>query len=247
MIWAANWKMNLAPKESLAFLQTINAKIDDSLQKQIIVFPQNYSLGLLENIFTHSPMQWGAQNIHPENDGAFTGENSVEQLVKMGAQWVLVGHSERRKFFQETNESCSVKIAFLQSKQIKPMYCVGENIAEREAGKTDLVLEEQLKVGLSKIDPQQSFSIAYEPVWAIGTGQVASPEQVEEAHLCIRRFLADNISKELAANTPILYGGSVKAKNCEDLAKVNHVDGFLIGGASLDIDEFCQIIEQTKN
>tara|TARA_B100001248_G_scaffold241870_1_gene208915 strand:- start:25724 stop:26467 length:744 start_codon:yes stop_codon:yes gene_type:complete len=247
MIWAANWKMNLSPAESLDLLQSICESVPESLLSDFIVFPQNYSLGLLAKIVQHSNMSFGAQNVYPAKDGAYTGENSVEALKAMGADWALVAHSERRKYFAETNASAAEKIAFLQAEDIKPMYCIGESVEDREAGTTEEVLLDQLKVGLQKLDLQKDFAIAYEPVWAIGTGQVASPEQVAEAHDFIRRFLAEDIAKEVAARTPILYGGSVKPSNCEALAAVPHVDGFLIGGASLDTEQLCQIIEQTKN
>lgn len=242
-IWAANWKLYKSPQESL---QTINALLDiipTSLHSQVLVFPQNFSVGVLSTLLSKTSLLWGAQNIHHENEGAFTGENSPKVLRDLGATHALIGHSERRKLFLETNDFLARKITSAQKEKLIPVYCVGETLEERENGKTNEVLEEQLKKGLQFCDFQKPLLIAYEPVWAIGTGKVAEPKQVEEAHAFIRSSLKELTHADFADRTPILYGGSVKAENAGVLSKIKDVNGFLVGGASLKAESFNDIIK----
>lgn len=246
MIWAANWKMNLSPQEGIDFLQNFVENQSTEVQKHTWFFPQNYSIGAIYKILNKTPIQWGAQNISDKQNGAFTGENSASTLKDLGATSCLIGHSERRSLFHEDNELLSSKIAYAQSLDLCPLYCIGESLEDRESNQIEKVLNEQLKIGLSKLDTNKSFAIAYEPVWAIGTGQVASLEQVEEAHAFIRQKMKEIYSEDIAHKCPILYGGSVKPENAKSLASGKNVDGFLIGGASLKIEDFCQIIEQSK-
>ncbi len=242
-IWAANWKLNKSPKESLVAINELLEQVPKNLHSQVLVFPQNFSVGVLASLLSKTSMTWGAQNIHPENEGAFTGENSPKILKEMGATHVLIGHSERRHLFAEANEFLARKVSSAQKEMLIPVLCIGETLEERESNKTKSVLEEQLKIGLQFCDFQKPVIIAYEPVWAIGTGKVAMPEQVLEAHAFIRNYLKEMTQQDFAEKTPILYGGSVKADNAEILSKVANVNGFLVGGASLQAETFNQIIQ----
>jgi len=188
-----------------------------------------------------------AQNSWKEKKGAFTGETSPEQLADSGIGWVILGHSERRSIFGEGAELIGEKTLSAIGCGLSVIFCCGELLEERKSGKTQEVVFAQLKP-LKGLKPQdwKRIVIAYEPVWAIGTGVVATPEQAQETQLAIRKWLADNISKEVAATTRIIYGGSVNGKNCQDLAKQPDIDGFLVGGASLKADEFLTICASGK-
>ncbi|MCB0348853.1 MAG: triose-phosphate isomerase, partial [Bdellovibrionales bacterium] len=237
------WKLNKSPQESLETINELLELVPKQLHSQVLVFPQNFSVGVLASLLSKTSMTWGSQNIHPENEGAFTGENSPKILKEMGGTHALVGHSERRHLFGETNDFLARKVSSAQKERLTPVYCVGETLEEREANKTKAVLEEQLKVGLQFCDFQKPIIIAYEPVWAIGTGKVANAEQVLEAHAFIRNYLKEMTQADFAEKTPILYGGSVKADNAGVLSKIANVNGFLVGGASLKADSFHQIIQ----
>jgi len=178
--------------------------------------------------------------------GAFTGENSPAVLAEIGTPYALVGHSERRALFHETDEETGQKVKALHSVGIIPMLCVGEVLPEREAGRTRDVIVRQLRAGLAHRDSTSAITIAYEPVWAIGTGKVATPEQANEAHIALRAELVEIGGRDFADRTPILYGGSVKPDNAAEIAAKNEVDGFLVGGASLEVASFlslCQVVK----
>jgi triosephosphate isomerase len=177
--------------------------------------------------------------------GAFTGENSPHVLAELATPYVLVGHSERRALFGETDEQTGLKVKALHAEGITPMLCVGESLEEREAGRTNEVIVRQLKAGLAHRDATKRILIAYEPVWAIGTGKVASPEQANDAHAVLRKALV-SFGQALADATPILYGGSVKPDNCAEIAKQPEIDGFLVGGASLESDSFLALCQTPK-
>jgi len=197
---------------------------------------------------TASPtLKIAAQNCWKEKKGAVTGENSPEQLIDSGIHWVILGHSERRSIFGESSELIGEKTKVALACGLSVIYCVGEVLEDRKSGKTEQVVYSQLKP-IQALKPQdwQHIVIAYEPVWAIGTGVVATPEQAQETQLAIRKWIADNISKEVAASTRIIYGGSANGKNCGELAKQPDIDGFLVGGASLKADEFLQICASGK-
>ena len=184
------------------------------------------------------PFEWGAQNCFSEDKGAFTGENSPAQIKELGAGWCLVGHSERRHLFGETDEAIAKKIQRFQQLSLTPLFCVGELLNDREAGKTLEILKTQLANGLSLADKAKPLVIAYEPVWAIGTGKVAGPDQVREAHA----FLREEVSRlGFPASVALLYGGSVKPENAKSLISIPNVDGFLVGGASLEVESFLAI------
>ncbi len=251
-IIAGNWKMHKGLKETQDFLAELQSQIEDDPEKlKWIVFPPTVSLARAQQILHGGPIKWGAQNCHWEEKGAFTGETSPEMLKELGAEYCLVGHSERRELFGETNDSCSKKILALHIEDVIPLFCVGEKLAEREAGKTEAVLKTQLIEGLAALkehhlkirESQHHFDlvVAYEPVWAIGTGKTASPQMASEAHAFIRKCLSEIFDPATAEAIPLLYGGSVKPENAKELAKQPHIDGFLVGGASLVANSFAQI------
>ena len=225
-----NWKLNKDLDGTKDFLDKLNSLVDDGVTSSFAVFPP----ALLAGVFSdQSKILWGGQNIFFEESGAFTGENSATVLKSMGASYVLIGHSERRNLFHETNEDVSKKTLLALEKGLKPVICVGENLKERESGRVFDVLNRQLTEGLDAVD-FNSIILAYEPVWAIGTGKTATPEEVEEVHDWLRAKLASE-------ETPLLYGGSVKPGNAKNLFELKNVNGFLIGGASLDPKSFYQI------
>lgn len=235
-IFAANWKLFKGPKETREFF----AQFKDVCGKatgELVFFPPAISLESASASLAGSAIKWGAQNCYSQAQGAFTGENSVAMVKELGASYVLIGHSERRKIFGETDAMIAEKVAFVQSQGLTPMLCIGETLEEREAMKTYEVLDKQLHLGLEKADKNKPLVIAYEPVWAIGTGKVATPQQVEETHSDVYTILA----KLGFENSPLLYGGSVKPDNAAGLIQIPHVNGFLVGGASLEVKSFLDI------
>lgn len=241
-IVAANWKMYKTPSECVTFLDKFLEIIPQKIQKQIFIFPSTLCLQNVEDFLEEmdSDLLTGAQNCHFEDEGAFTGETSPKVLKDMTVNAVLIGHSERRQYFKEDNELLAKKIKAVQNHNLIPMYCVGETLEQRKSNKTFDVLKEQLTIGLKHFDRKGSLIVAYEPVWAIGTGEVATPEQAQEAHEFIRKTLAEITG----LNTyKILYGGSVKPENAKELSSKKDIDGFLVGGASLKPESFAQICE----
>lgn len=242
-IFAANWKLNKTPIESEQFLTEFKNQIlgnkNFSETKEVIIFPSAFCLDAVGKKTAGTEILFGPQNISAEKSGAFTGENSVEVAQSMGAKAALIGHSERRQLFSETDLLINKKIKLTQSLKLIPVFCIGETLQQREANTTEAICFAQLEAGLAGADKVQRLIIAYEPVWAIGTGKVASVEQVASVHL--------QISKKLKAmeffNFQLLYGGSVKPENAKELLQVPHVDGFLIGGASLDPISFAKICQ----
>ena len=240
-IFAANWKLNKTPSESKMFFENLLPKVNAEffLSKELIFFPQNFSLDVTAQILRMSSVGFGPQNIHFEKSGAFTGENSAEVAKKMDCEYILLGHSERRQFFAENHLALSKKVKQVQDLDLIPVFCIGETLEQREQGKTGFICAEQLTEGLKLADKTKRLIVAYEPVWAIGTGKVATLDQVKEAHDMIHNFLASH----LYADYQILYGGSVKPDNSKDLLSIPHVDGFLVGGASLEVDSFLKICQ----
>jgi triosephosphate isomerase len=230
---AGNWKMNKNPAQAAEFIRDLKSQAKDEEQAHLVVIPPALSAYEVANGVKGTGIAWGGQNCYSEMSGAFTGENSPQTLKDMGAKYCLVGHSERRHIFGERDEGLAKKVKALQDQGLTPILCVGETLAEREAGRTAEVILAQTKNGLASADLSKGYWIAYEPVWAIGTGKVATPEQVEEAHTLLRKQVGEKI--------PILYGGSVKPDNSAQLAGLKNVNGFLIGGASLKVDEFLKI------
>lgn len=244
---AANWKMHKSPREAVEFFKAFLPKVESKPQgREVIVFVPAIDLWVTEQAVRGSGIGWGAQNSHFEMKGAFTGENSPQVLAEIGAPYCLVGHSERRSLFHETDEETGKKVKALHQVGITPMLCVGETLSEREAGKTADVIVRQLRAGLAQRDISKPVMIAYEPVWAIGTGKVATPEQANEAHQVLRGALKEIGGAEFAEKTPILYGGSVKPDNAAEIARQKEVDGFLVGGASLEVPSFLALCQVEK-
>lgn len=228
--------MNKSPNEARAFFNHFK-QVSKKATGDLIFFPPATCLEATSAALQGSSIKWGAQNCYSQALGAFTGENSAMVIKEMGGTFVLIGHSERRQIFNESDALISDKVAFVQGLGLVPMLCVGETLQERELKRTFRVLEVQLEMGLAKADREKPLIIAYEPVWAIGTGKVATPEQVAETHTDVF-----NILQTLGFGTsPILYGGSVKPENASALIKQPHVSGFLVGGASLEPQSFIEI------
>lgn len=240
-IFAGNWKMHHGPKETAAFVKEFSELVSPDSHREWVLFPPALSLPALQQGLKGSLIKHGAQNCHYEPKGAFTGELSVAMLKEVGCTYSLVGHSERRQLFGETDATCAKKVKALAEGGLIPMLCIGETQKERDAEQTVEVLKRQVTESLSLWDPSLPLVIAYEPVWAIGTGRVATPAQAEEAHLAVRRMLSERFGAQKAAETAILYGGSVKPDNCRELAALPNIDGFLVGGASLVAKTFAQI------
>lgn len=235
-IFAANWKLNKSPTEAQAFVADLKKHIDVN-KYRVFLFPQNFSLSIVISECKNSHIEVGPQHICEQVGGAFTGENSVVTAKEMGSQLVLIGHSERRQYYGETDELVALKIHLSQKNDVLPIFCIGETLIERESDRTYDVLKKQLMIGLDKADKAKPIVIAYEPVWAIGTGKVATLDQVKATHELIHEIVLNMGFND----TKILYGGSVKADNAQSMISLPYVDGFLIGGASLQVDSFLAI------
>jgi len=243
-IFAANWKMNSGPSEARTFMRVFLTRYARRPDRTVIFFPPALSLAAVrDSLRERSDILTGVQNIHWEAKGAFTGENSAPIAADAGAGYALVGHSERRHVFGETDEQTAKKCAAAFAAGIVPMLCVGEKLDERERGETEKVVVRQLRAGLSALSNAQVAKtiIAYEPVWAIGTGKTATPADATAVHVAIRAELK-SIAGEHGASVPILYGGSVNAQNVRSLLDAKGVDGVLVGGASLDADGWATIV-----
>jgi triosephosphate isomerase (TIM) len=241
---AANWKMYKTPAESKAFIEAFLPLVAGHTRDEIAIFPSVTSLATVVEAAAGSDIKVGLQNMHFAEEGAFTGETCASMLLAVGATHVLIGHSERRQYFGETDEIVNKKLHTALKHKIVPVVCVGEHLHEREAGHTAQVLCTQLQGALASITPEaaESIVIAYEPVWAIGTGRTATPAMAVEAHLTVRAEIAKLLGDKVAEEVRILYGGSVKPENACELLCENEIDGALVGGASLKPDSFSAII-----
>ncbi len=242
---AGNWKMNLTPDDSASLVDEVNAVVGDQTTVQVCVCPPFTSLPIVSEKVEQSEVLLGAQNMHEQPSGAYTGEVSAEMLRSLYVSHVILGHSERRQYCGETNVSINGKILAAIQSNLKPIYCIGETLDEREAGKTMEVLGAQVREGLENYPSHalEFLIIAYEPVWAIGTGKTATDEMAQEAHAEIRRVLSEMFGESAASSIRILYGGSMKPENAAGLLSQPDVDGGLIGGASLSAKSFCDIVE----
>jgi triosephosphate isomerase len=243
-IFAANWKMNHGPSDAREFLRSFLQYYPRHSDRQIILFPSTVALAaVVEGLKDRSDIRVGIQNIYWEAKGAFTGEVSASMARDAGAHYALVGHSERRHVFGETDEQTGRKVAACFRAGLTPILCIGEKLEERESGETDVVVLRQLRAGLSGIEPAQiaHVLIAYEPVWAIGTGKNATPEDASRVHRLIRYELK-LMSPEKYTAIPILYGGSVNRGNVAQLLAAAEVEGVLVGGASLDPEAWSSIV-----
>ena len=243
---AGNWKMNNDLNASQSLISKITSGLSGiNYDCEIIICPPFTSLSEAHSLIKDTSVKLGAQNMYFEESGAYTGEVSAQMLKSIGCEYVILGHSERRTIFNEKDDLINKKIKAALKAGLKPIFCVGETLEEREAGREKDVLQTQLSGGLSGISVEQmkSLIIAYEPVWAIGTGRTASPEQAEEMHNFIREFIKNDFTPETSENLTIQYGGSVKPENARELLSQQDIDGSLIGGASLKADSFLSIIE----
>ncbi len=242
---AANWKMFKTPAEARAFVEAFLPLVAGHERDEIALFPSPVLLPTVVEAVKGSKVAAGAQNIHFAEEGAFTGETSVGQLKAVGGTHTLIGHSERRQYFGETDEIVNKKLHTALKHGVVPIVCIGEVLAEREAGKTAEVLKTQVTGAFAGITAEAAgpIVIAYEPVWAIGTGKTATPEIAIDAHKIIRAEVARLLGVEVAAAMRILYGGSVKPDNCTSLIGQEEIDGALVGGASLKPDSFAAIVK----
>ncbi len=244
-ILAGNWKLNKTIKEAIELVTLLKRQITDFQHVDVVVCPPFTALSEVSEILLESEIALGAQDVYWEERGAFTGEVSPSLLKDAGCRYVIIGHSERRQFFHETHETVNKKTKAALKAGLVPIICVGETLAEREAGRTFAVVEEQLKGGLAGLSDEElrRSVLAYEPVWAIGTGKVATPAQAQEVHAFIRAQVAKAFGAETAAGLRIQYGGSVKSENISDLMREPDIDGALVGGASLDAAGFAGIVK----
>jgi triosephosphate isomerase (TIM) len=245
-IIAANWKMNMTAAEASSFMEDLKLELKNFDGVEIVIVPPFTALPRVSEFVSEIPgVTLGAQNMWHETSGAFTGEVSAAMLREFFTRYVVLGHSERRTIFGETDAIVNSKVKAAHAANLRPILCVGETLAERDAGTHHAVLSKQLKGSLAGLDSEQMLDtvIAYEPVWAIGTGRTASPEQAQEAHAFIRKNLADLFDKDTTAKIRIQYGGSVKPDNAKELLHQPDIDGALVGGASLDPRSFAKIVK----
>ena len=244
-VMAANWKMHKTIPETIGFLDTFMPLARDIPEdREIVIAPPFIGLETLCRAFLgRKHMSVAAQNMHYEEKGAFTGEISPVMLWDIGVKSVILGHSERRHVFGESDELIARKLASALSHDIRPIFCIGETLDQREAGETLKVLESQLSEGLTSVteSDMQNVIVAYEPVWAIGTGKTATPDQAQEAHSAVRSWIAEHFNSGIADQIRILYGGSVKPENVNELMALPDVDGALVGGAALEPESFAAI------
>jgi len=233
----ANWKMNKTISESINFLEEFKKKALQNIKSKIMLCPSFTSLKILETHLTGTKIELGSQNVHQKKRGAYTGEISVEMLKEIECEWVILGHSERRQYFLEEDVIINDKMNTVIENDLKPILCIGENESQRNKNETFDVLKNQLSTALSNITLTSKMLIAYEPVWAIGTGLSANFDQINEVVNWISQFLL----QEFSLKVPILYGGSVSAVNCESIISLENVSGFLIGTSALDVNEFSRI------
>ena len=244
---AGNWKMNLSRNEAVALAEAIVAQLGTT-DVEVAVAPPSVYLDSVSQATNGSAVGLSAQNMYHEANGAFTGEISASMLLDLGCKYVILGHSERRHILGETDQDVNRKVLAALAAGLVPIVCVGETLEEREANKTQSVVQQQCDGSLAGLTNEQMSGvvIAYEPVWAIGTGKVATPAQAEEVHADLRRLLETRYNSEVAAAVRIQYGGSVKPDNAGDLLGQPNIDGALVGGASLKVDSFLGIIAASK-
>jgi len=244
-IIAGNWKMNKTLDEAVVLAKSLEGKVGNQIDVDVVLCPPYTNLASVHEIIADSAISLGAQNIFWEEKGAYTGEISADMLKSVGCEYVIIGHSERRQYFHETDETVNKKIRRALQAGLIPIVCVGEMLSQREAGETQGLVGSQIKGCLRGLSKEQvsRLIIAYEPIWAIGTGVVATPEQAQDVHKFIRAMFDELYDEELAQSVRIQYGGSMKPVNAAELLSQPDIDGGLIGGASLDADSFLGIIE----
>jgi triosephosphate isomerase len=242
---AGNWKMHKTIGEALQFADALARRFPPPQERDIVIAAPFTALESLGRALRGSAIELSAQNIHWEEQGAFTGEVSARMLLEAGCRYVIAGHSERRRYFGEKNREINLKVRAALKAGLRPILCVGETLEERGDKNTFRVIRKQVKEGLNNLSPDdiRHAIVAYEPVWAIGTGKTAAPAQAQEVHRFIRQMTAELFGKEIAEATPIIYGGSVNPGNIRDLMAEPDINGVLAGGASLDVETFSKIIQ----
>ena len=240
---AGNWKMNMLPADTINFIEGLAPLVKDSENEVILCVPYTdlfYAWHTTEGTNIHI----GAENMHWEEKGAYTGEVSGQMLKSIGVEYVIIGHSERRAYFAETDETVNKKVKSALLNGLKPIICVGETLDQRESGKQEEIITNQTHLALEGLNENQlqNVMIAYEPIWAIGTGKTATAEDANNAIKSIRKQIEKDFGKTISENIIILYGGSVKSENCSELFSMSDIDGGLVGGASLKVDEFAKIV-----
>jgi len=246
---AGNWKMNKTPQGTQDFIEKLLLSSLECSNCDVLLIPPFTSLDRAGSLLSNSRLLLGAQDMHAEASGAYTGAISASMLVACGCRFMLAGHSERRHVFGDSNEVVNQKLHAALQNDLRPILCVGETLDQRQANRTEAVLEDQLAGGLKNVEEAAlaDIVIAYEPVWAIGTGETATPEQAQEAVAFLRAWIETRYSASAAQAMRILYGGSVKPDNARSLQAQPDIDGALIGGASLDPDSFAQIITAAQS
>jgi len=244
---AGNWKMNMLPNEAIKFIEELTPLVKDTENEVILCVPYTdlfYALLTAQN----TNIKIGAQNMHFEEKGAYTGEISGEMLKSINVEYVIIGHSERRQYFAETDETVNKKIKSAFSVGLKPIVCVGETLEQRESGETEKIITKQTELALDGLSDEQvqNTIIAYEPIWAIGTGKTATKEDANESIKSIRNKIAEKYGQMVADRVIIQYGGSVKSSNAKELFEMSDIDGGLVGGASLKAEEFGKIVNFDK-
>lgn len=245
MLMAGNWKMHKLTGETRGLVEDLKARLSNVDQPvEVLLCPTFTSLGAAVLAAQGSKIKIGAQNMHWENEGAFTGEISAAMVKDIGCEYVIIGHSERRHVFGETDEETNKKTLAALDAGLKPILCVGETEGERDSGETEAVVSRQVRRGLDGVDSAgiAAVVIAYEPVWAIGTGKTATPDQAQQVHALIRKLVLEGFGEAAASALLILYGGSVKPANADELMAQADINGALIGGAALDADSFEKIV-----
>ena len=247
-IMAGNWKMQKTVKEAVDFVTRLQKALGDWEETEAVVAPPFVALSPVAERLAGTRIALAAQDCFWEEQGAFTGEISPPMLQDVGCRYVIIGHSERRAYFGETDETVNNKVKAVLSHDLLPIICVGESLEERERGDTFKIVERQIQEGLKGLDGAvvQTLVVAYEPIWAIGTGKTATPEQAQEVHAFIRGLVATIFSPEGAEGIRIQYGGSVKPDNVDELMAQPDIDGALVGGASLEVDSFARIVRFEK-
>ncbi len=245
---AGNWKMNLNSAEGAELAEDLVSVLGSETDLSVCVCPTFTTLEAVSKVVNDSNISLGAQNMHYESSGAFTGEISAEMLRHLFCKFVILGHSERREYFGETDNIVNKKTLVALAANLKPIVCIGETLEEREAGNVNKVIKTQLEAALVGVSPKSADSlvIAYEPVWAIGTGKTATPEMAEEVHAEIRNLLVSHMGEDAAEKVRILYGGSMKPTNAAELLAQKNIDGGLIGGAALKAVDFTGIVQAAK-
>ena len=244
---AGNWKMNKLPNEAIDFIDRLTPLVKDTKNEVVVCVPYTdlfYALLTAQG----TNIKIGAQNMHFEEKGAYTGEVSAQMLKSIGVEYVIIGHSERRQYFNETDETVNKKVKTAFKHELKPIVCVGETLEQREAGKAEEIITNQTEKALEGLTDEQvqNTIIAYEPIWAIGTGKTATSEDAQKAIKSIRDKICQIYGQNVGKSIIIQYGGSVKSANCKELFTTSDIDGGLVGGASLDLEEFAKIINYDK-